>query len=645
MAASTTPLLTALLKRATLDDHDEILKASNAALKKSKSDVEAQHVKVVALLRLERYDDAAKFVQECGERLKATAPLECAYAFYKTGRFEDAADLAATSSSRGAQHLEAQARYRLEDSRRAADLYQAIRRKPVADEQADLNVNQGAVDALSQWLGLVDVDAAQRPGRQDLEAFETAYNAACGSIARGELKQAEMLLKRAKAQCKYSDSLTEQEKAEELLPIAAQELYVLQCLGRSADAASIADEVAVDAIADLSTRTIAQTNKLILSSLSANHFLIHKAFHSAPSIPPTDKLFSYQALPFFHNRKAVDLQAFKYDGLIRSAAEENFKLGPASPEANLASVFAAAAIARNELSKAAIKLVLPELDKRPNDVGLLMTVVQMYVLTGNTASAADLVGRFLKRLDSASSDQEKELRFNPGLISLAIALYQSQGRKTQVKQELAKAASYWRHKSKAPSSLLRAAGSTLLQSGHDEDTRAAADIFAKLQEQQQPTDKATIAGFIASQAAQGKAGSLPAVDKLTSVDELVGDVDVDALERDGIPRSSNAIAIAHLAGSRKRKAADGVAAKPKRVRKSRLPKDYDPSKTPDPERWLPMKDRTSYKPPKGKKKKKGKRDGGTQGGAVNEDLDINAKPVAAEGGGGGGKKKKRKGKK
>ena len=34
--------------------------------------------------------------------------------------------------------------------------------------------------------------------REDLEVFETAYNTACISIARGELGQAEVLLKRAR---------------------------------------------------------------------------------------------------------------------------------------------------------------------------------------------------------------------------------------------------------------------------------------------------------------------------------------------------------------------------------------------------------------------------------------------------------------
>ena len=39
--------------------------------------------------------------------------------------------------------------------------------------------------------------AKTKAEREDLEAFETAYNAACISIARGELGQAEVLLKRA----------------------------------------------------------------------------------------------------------------------------------------------------------------------------------------------------------------------------------------------------------------------------------------------------------------------------------------------------------------------------------------------------------------------------------------------------------------
>jgi signal recognition particle subunit SRP72 len=57
-----------------------------------------------------------------------------------------------------------------------------------------------------------------------------------------------------------------------------------------------------------------------------------------------------------------------------------------------------------------------------------------------------------------------------------------------------------------------------------------------------------------------------------------------------------------LAGARKRAAKDQNARAKKRIRKSRLPKDYDPSKPPDSERWLPLRDRSTYRP-KGRKGK------------------------------------------
>ena len=68
----------------------------------------------------------------------------------------------------------------------------------LANEQNDLRINSWAVDAQLQWKGFPDAVKHTRPTRDDLEAFETVYNAACLSIAKGELAQGEMLLKRAK---------------------------------------------------------------------------------------------------------------------------------------------------------------------------------------------------------------------------------------------------------------------------------------------------------------------------------------------------------------------------------------------------------------------------------------------------------------
>ena len=60
-------LLSSLLQRTSIDDHEEVLSSANAVLAKSKGDVQAQHAKVVALLKLDRYEDALRVVEEGGE--------------------------------------------------------------------------------------------------------------------------------------------------------------------------------------------------------------------------------------------------------------------------------------------------------------------------------------------------------------------------------------------------------------------------------------------------------------------------------------------------------------------------------------------------------------------------------------------------
>lgn len=108
--ASSAKTLSALLQRTSIDDHEEILKACNSSLKHSKADLELQHVKLVALLKLDRYDDALRVLEEGGDRLKQRAPTERAYALYKVGDFEQAKDVAKrVSEERGARHVEAQA--------------------------------------------------------------------------------------------------------------------------------------------------------------------------------------------------------------------------------------------------------------------------------------------------------------------------------------------------------------------------------------------------------------------------------------------------------------------------------------------------------------------------------------------------------
>lgn len=102
--------LTSLLQRSTIDDHDEILRTCNASLKASKGDLDTQHIKFVALLKLDRYDDALRVLEESGDKLKQKSGVERAYALYKVGGLEEAKHIAkGITEDRGARHVEAQA--------------------------------------------------------------------------------------------------------------------------------------------------------------------------------------------------------------------------------------------------------------------------------------------------------------------------------------------------------------------------------------------------------------------------------------------------------------------------------------------------------------------------------------------------------
>ena len=94
-----------------------------------------------------------------------------------------------------------QQRYRAEQFRRAAAIYEELSQnnEHYRHEENDLRINSWATDAQLHWIGESQYVRHDRPSREDLESFETAYNAACFNIAKGALAQGEVLLSRAKS--------------------------------------------------------------------------------------------------------------------------------------------------------------------------------------------------------------------------------------------------------------------------------------------------------------------------------------------------------------------------------------------------------------------------------------------------------------
>jgi signal recognition particle subunit SRP72 len=243
MASNPTATLTALLRGATIADHDEVLKAANAVLKSSKGNPDALHTRVVALLKLDRFDDALRALDDGGDKLAESCNLEKAYALYKTGQLEEAEKLTHGTDKRGLKHVAAQVAYRAEKFEDAARIYKELSAQsaPIEGEENDLRINSSAADAQLEWQGNGDKveKSRKKPSREDLEAFETSYNAACGCIARGDLGAGSVLLKRARDLCEGLDELSDEEKRAEVLPIMVQQAYVFTKLGKVEEAEAL----------------------------------------------------------------------------------------------------------------------------------------------------------------------------------------------------------------------------------------------------------------------------------------------------------------------------------------------------------------------------------------------------------------------
>lgn len=410
---------------------------------------------------------------------------------------------------------------------------------------------------------------------------------------------------------------------------------------------------------------------MAIASSSLNTYLSHRLFHSTDELPKTDSLFRLQAERRQQNGLALDLLASKSNGVIKTTSKILLNANPTlSPHINNISVLNAAAHAQSQLAKLGLKQILPLLEKRPKDIGLVMTIIQLYVLTNNHGSAITVLDSLLQRLSESQTPADQDVLYAPGLVALQVSLYSSQGRKSQIKTTLAKAASYWRHKSKPPAALLHAAGLSLLDSSDPDHQSTARDLFATLHAQD-PGSRSATAGYVASHAltAPDTASTEEAAATLTPVARLIAGVDVDALEEAGVPAlpssssAASASATATTARTSRKRPLDDDKSKPaarKRVRKNRLPKGYyDAAKTPDPERWVPLKDRSTYRPKgrKGRQKAAEKTQGGGVGVGAGGEKGGEAKAgggggegviKAAEkkpGGGGGQAKGKKKGKK
>uniref|UniRef100_A0A0R3WMW7 Signal recognition particle subunit SRP72 n=1 Tax=Hydatigena taeniaeformis TaxID=6205 RepID=A0A0R3WMW7_HYDTA len=157
------------------------------------NDAYAQHCKVVALIRQDRFHDCIDFLQK---HQIDDYHLERAYCEYRLNRLVEALKTisSCTVVTQGLIELRAQIYYRLEEFERAIEEYEQLLKSCKDDYQDERQANLiAAKAALSCFLGK-DVALNYSPA-----LFETAFNAACYYIGKKDYTKALKFLNEAES--------------------------------------------------------------------------------------------------------------------------------------------------------------------------------------------------------------------------------------------------------------------------------------------------------------------------------------------------------------------------------------------------------------------------------------------------------------
>ncbi|ODV85659.1 hypothetical protein CANARDRAFT_27763 [[Candida] arabinofermentans NRRL YB-2248] len=599
--SSLTDLLSNLKVYSKNDSHSQVYELGLSILKKDPTNLPAFKKCLIALINMDKYQKATELMKN-HPNLAANDEallLEKAYVFYKLNDSESLSKLVSIgTSNRGFQNILAQHYYRIGRTEESLSLYQSLLPTSSAKDEGivDLRVNEKAV--LSQLKKMNGPVSAKLQSTNTDLSYDEIFNNALIKISENDYKIALVLLENAYEQCNtVLDDYDEQEKFEELTPIKIQIAYVKQLLGQKEEAEEILNQFDLNSLKDPVFKLIILNNLLSLKAGSledSNTALLYRELQFPNSLNLlSEKLILPQIKTLERNQLLLGLKAGKNVTKAAKKHQEQFN-GSLLPSAlsTLSKIPSFDVEELNELSNE--KILFKYARSHPEDLPVSLLATQFSINAGKFQNAAVLIEEQIAR-DVGNLTK-------PSLVCLLLSIYDQLERKTAKSNILFKVYDEVLMKEFNNIEELRFLKFIAfeLMSIDDEKSR---QLFTKVQNVT-PDDE--LVSMIL--------GSSNTTDLLGSIEPLIESIDVDQLISEGItPLLSSKTSTSTLkSNSKSAKTKYAKVTKKARSKPKRLPKDL--TKKIDEERWLPMKDRSYYKPKKGKKKD-------TQGGAVDASVE------------------------
>ncbi|XP_015121860.1 signal recognition particle subunit SRP72 [Diachasma alloeum] len=602
-------------------EYERALKVANRILGIFQDEDAAIHCKVICLIQLSKFNDALQLIAK-NPKISIHLEFEKAYCLYRLNQVAESLKVVSNIQNPclKIKELKAQILYRLEKYEDCFSVYRDIIKNSSDDYEDERETNLAAVLVnLTAEGSSIDI-----PELRD-HTYELTYNAACRLVAKGvqgdrsNLIEAEKKLRLAENMCKEAleeDGATEEEIEDELGIIRVQLGYCLQLQGREKEAQALYSNALKAKPDDIALVAVA-SNNLVTLNKDQNVFDSKKRMKSATHEGLEHKLISCQRRSVAYNQCLLALYTNQGDHCQQLCK----KLIKDHPEMSAEATFVRAVqLSKEGKVKEAVTILLKQSSNK--DLSMKLACVQLLLSHGDRKEAIEILENL--------NPNHKAL---PGIVSALVTLHMAENNREKASAVLKEAVSHYKSNKENTGNLgmlWRQAANFHLRGG---EVKVAAASLESLLEAS-PLDTKTLAQLVVAYAQFSPAKAQALSKQLPPLDHLAEAIDVDALETSNwvigmkvvkkkVEPSPGKIGTG-TSGERERK-------KNKRKRKGNLPKNYDASSAPDPERWLPRHERSGFR----KKRDRRNRDAtmkGTQGAAAGgSDLyDITKMPVNAK---------------
>ncbi|KAG9132792.1 hypothetical protein Leryth_014055 [Lithospermum erythrorhizon] len=616
-------LFTSLNRHIQNEDFNQAVKLADQVLVAVPGDEDAMKCKVVALIKADNIDEAVEAIQRYSNKtdfsflkLRISVPDLVstifdkvfiitlvsyknsasddivsaridAYCLYRQNKLEEALRCLQREDGTSADMLlESQILYRMGNMDACVDIYQKLQKSKI--DSLEVNMIAGMVSAGKSS----EVQAVLESLRiKATSSFELAYNTACSLIERNKHKDAEPLLlsaRRIGQETLMDENLPDDEIEIELAPISVQLAYVQQILGNTQEAFESYMGIIKKNLADESSLAVAINNvtslrgpKDVSDSLKKLDKLIDKADgHQTVRLTQVLelKLSVKQKESIFINRSLLLLHSNKLD----QARELVAALPGLFPDSMMPVLLQAAVHVRENKPVKAEDILAQSAKKFPENMNILMLArAQVAAAAGHHQVASESLARI------------PDIQHKPATVATIVTLKERAGDIDGAVAVFDSAIQWWSNAMTEDSKLniiMLEAASFKLKHGRKQE---AASLYEQLVKSHGSTE--ALCGLIKT-AAETDLNKAEAYKKQLKPLPGMKAVNVEALEKTSGVKNVEGSPTVSLSEAYESKNKDR---KKKRKRKPRYPKGFDPANPgppPDPERWLPRRERSSYRP-------------------------------------------------